>query len=89
MVRKQHFLTPYIVVLEQKANKSNKYALCRACIRILGKEAAYKERFTNTKRECAHHFQNCSNFAATYTSEQIKDLLDKAAKDKAKSPAKK
>jgi hypothetical protein len=93
MTRKQHYLTPYVVVLEQKANKSNKYAVCRACIRILGKDAAYKERFTNTKKECARHFQNCPNFAAMYTPEQIKDLLDKAAKDGAKiasdKPAKK
>ena len=46
-------------------------------IHILGKEAAYKERFTNTKRGRARYFQNSSKFAATYT----KKLLNKAAKD--------
>ncbi|CAG8605445.1 16638_t:CDS:2 [Rhizophagus irregularis] len=34
MVRKGHFLTPYVVVLHsvKKANSCNKYAVCRACI---------------------------------------------------------
>src|ERR1043165_4101488 len=87
MGRRQHFVTPYIVVLhsEQRANKSNKYAVCRACISILGKEETHKNKFTNTKKECARHFRNCSSFAATYTSEQITELLDKAEKDGAKS----
>ena len=93
MGRRQHFLTPYIVVLhsEQRANKSNKYAVCRACINILGKEEAYKNKFTNTKKECARHFRGCSSFATKYTSEQISELLDKAEKVGAKSnkPAKK
>ncbi len=80
-------MTPYVVILhsEPKANKSNKYAVCRACIHILGKEAAYNNKFTNTKKECAHHFQNCPNFAATYTPEQIEE----AAKDRAKSASNK
>src|SRR6185436_5959334 len=65
-----------------------KYAICRACIRVLGREAAHNEKFTNTKKECARHIQNCPNFASLYTSEQIKELLDKAKKDNAKSPNK-
>ncbi|CAI2166819.1 4428_t:CDS:2 [Funneliformis geosporum] len=76
----QHFLTSYIVVLNKKANKSNKYAMCRACINVLGREETYKNKFTNTKKECIRHFQSCSSFAATYTSKQINELLDKAKK---------
>ncbi|EXX63561.1 hypothetical protein RirG_151210 [Rhizophagus irregularis DAOM 197198w] len=70
MVRKGHFLTPYVVVLHsvKKANSCNKYAVCRACISAVGKDEAYKNKFTNTKRE----FQ------------EIKDLLDKAERDGAK-----
>ncbi|CAI2177581.1 17863_t:CDS:1, partial [Funneliformis geosporum] len=83
----EHFLTPYIVVLhfEQIANKSNKYAVCRACINILGKDETYKNKFTNTKKECICHFQDCISFTTLYTSEQINELLDKAKKDGAKS----
>ncbi|UZO07278.1 uncharacterized protein OCT59_027565 [Rhizophagus irregularis] len=53
MVRKGHFLTPYVVVLHsvKKANSCNKYAVCRACISAVGKDEAYKNKFTNTKRE--------------------------------------
>ncbi|CAG8753525.1 2257_t:CDS:1, partial [Funneliformis mosseae] len=37
------------------------------------------------KKECMRHFRNCSSFAATYISEQINELLDKAEKNEAKS----
>ncbi|POG55037.1 hypothetical protein GLOIN_2v1886618, partial [Rhizophagus irregularis DAOM 181602=DAOM 197198] len=87
MGRRPHFLTPYVVVLHaaKKANKSNKYAVCRACISIIGKDEAYKLKFTNTKKECARHIKNCPNFAQKYSSQQIAKLLDDAAKDGAKS----
>ncbi|CAI2189701.1 10993_t:CDS:2, partial [Funneliformis geosporum] len=52
MGRRQHFLTPYVIVFHS-ANKSIKYAVSRACV-------------------------------PTYTPEQIKNLLDKSAKDRAK-----
>ncbi|CAB5205771.1 unnamed protein product [Rhizophagus irregularis] len=87
MGRRPHFLTPYVVVLHtaKKANKSNKYAVCRACISIIGKDEVYKLKFTNTKKECARHIKNCPNFAQKYSSQQIAKLLDDAAKDGAKS----
>ncbi|GBC29454.2 hypothetical protein GLOIN_2v1485547 [Rhizophagus irregularis DAOM 181602=DAOM 197198] len=46
MGRQPHFLTPYVVVLHaaKKANKSNKYAVCRACISIIGKDEAYNSQ---------------------------------------------
>ena len=86
MGRRSHFLIPYVVVLHaaKKANKSNKYAICRACINIIGKDEAYKLKFTNTKKECARHIKNCQNFAQKYSSQQIAKLLDDAAKDGAK-----
>ncbi|CAI2189415.1 5900_t:CDS:2 [Funneliformis geosporum] len=59
MGRRQHFLTPYVIVFHS-ANKSIKYAVSRACVRI------YTWKGT------------------TYTPEQIKNLLDKSAKDRAK-----
>lgn len=86
MVRKGHFLTPYVVVLHsvKKANSCNKYAVCRACISAVGKDEAYKNKFTNTKRECTCHFWSYPNFAKKYTVQEIKDLLDKAERDGAK-----
>ncbi|CAI2194616.1 17027_t:CDS:2, partial [Funneliformis geosporum] len=83
MGRRQHFLTPYVVVLHaaKKANKSNKYAVCRACISIIGKDEAYRLKFANTKKECARHIKNCQSFAQKYSSQQIAKLLDDATKD--------
>src|SRR4051812_32278634 len=91
MARKAHFVTFYVVVLHsaKKANSCNKYAVCRACISVVGKEEAYKNKFTNTKRECARHFRNCPNFARKYSTQEIKDLLAKAEMDGAKSKSKK
>lgn len=84
-------MIPYIVVLHsvKKANSCNKYAICRACISAVGKDEAYKNKFTNTKRECVRYFQSCPNFAKKYTAQEIKDLLDKAERDGAKSTSKK
>ncbi|GBC10038.1 hypothetical protein RclHR1_00930016 [Rhizophagus clarus] len=70
---------------KSRANKSNKYAVCRACISIIGKDEAYKLKFTNTKKECARHIKNYQNFAQKYSPQQITKLLDDAAKDGVKS----
>ena len=45
-----HRLTPYIEVLSIRVNKSNKAAVCKACINKLGRELALERSvFTNTK----------------------------------------
>ena len=87
MAHRSHFLTPYVVVLHaaKKANKSNKYAVCWACINIIGKDEAYKLKFANTKKECARHIKNCQNFAQKYSSQQIAKLLNDVTKNGAKS----
>ncbi|CAI2174784.1 14610_t:CDS:2 [Funneliformis geosporum] len=59
--------------------------MCYTCINVLRREEAYKNKFTNTKKECIRYFRSYSSFAATYTSEQINELLDKAKKDRVKS----
>jgi hypothetical protein len=50
MGRRAHFLTPYIVVLHavKKANKSNKYAVCRACISVIGNDEELEISAANT-----------------------------------------
>ncbi|CAI2196146.1 13724_t:CDS:2, partial [Funneliformis geosporum] len=68
MDHRQHFLTPYIIVLHaaKKANKSNKYA------------------FANTKKEYARHIKSCQNITQKYNLQQIEKLLNNAVKDDAK-----
>ncbi|CAI2165440.1 13585_t:CDS:2, partial [Funneliformis geosporum] len=75
MGHQEHFLTPYIVVLhfEQRANKSNKYAVCRAYINILGKDKAYKNKFTNTKKESLPISAEINNDDNEYNTPNISD----------------
>ncbi len=59
MIREKHKLSEYFLMLEEKSNKYNNYAVCQDCIRDLGQEEVMKLKFTNTKRACAKHLENC------------------------------
>ena len=60
MTREKYKLSGYFLILEEKSNKYNNYAVCQDYIRGLGREEAMKLKFTNTKRACAKHLENCS-----------------------------
>jgi hypothetical protein len=61
----KHSLTGYITVLNEKANKSNHYALCRFC----------KTKLTNTKKLVTSHLKNCTIFKEQYTEHEQKRIL--------------
>ena len=48
----KHSLTQYIIVLSEKANKFNHYALCHFC----------DNKITNTKRLVHSHLKSCNKF---------------------------
>ena len=64
MPLQSHNLTSYFVVLKEKANKSNKFAVCRLCIENLGYDKACQDsKITNKKRGCkVAHLKNCEFF---------------------------
>ncbi|CAG8583142.1 11359_t:CDS:2, partial [Funneliformis caledonium] len=70
MTREKHKLSGYFLILEEKSNKWNNYAICQDCIRVLGSEEASKHKFTNTKRAYANHLKTCPYWAERPTSEQ-------------------
>lgn len=77
-MREKHKLSGYFLILEEKSNKYNNYVVCQDCIRVLGREAAMKQKFTNTKRACAKHLENCPHWAERHTPEQTLEIIQKA-----------
>ncbi|CAG8707059.1 12631_t:CDS:2, partial [Funneliformis caledonium] len=60
----------YFLILKEKSNKWNNYAIYQDCIRVLGSEEASKHKFTNTKHVCVNHPKSCPYWAKRHTSEQ-------------------
>ncbi|EXX65616.1 hypothetical protein RirG_131580 [Rhizophagus irregularis DAOM 197198w] len=87
-MREKHKLSGYFLILEEKSNKYNNYVVCQDCIRVLGREAAMKQKFTNTKRACAKHLENCPHWAERHTPEQTLEIIQKAMDYGSKKPYK-
>lgn len=88
MTREKHKLSGYFLMLEEKSNKYNNYAVCQECVRGLGREEAMKQRFTNTKRACAKHLENCPYWAERHSSEETQAIIQKAMEYGSKKPIK-
>src|SRR4051812_34155820 len=78
MTREKHILSGYFLMLEEKSNKYNNYAVCQDCIRSLGREKAMKLKFTNTKRACAKHLKNCPYWAERHSLKETQAIILKA-----------
>ena len=59
-----------------QANKSNKVAVCKACINKLGRELALERSvFTNTKICAKARLGKCKQFGEQYTEETRDEIL--------------
>ncbi|CAG8849568.1 24236_t:CDS:1, partial [Racocetra persica] len=47
--KQPHRLSEFIIVLDEKANKSNKFCVCQECVIGSSYEDAYNNRFANTQ----------------------------------------
>ena len=63
-----HQWTTYFNVLNEKKNKSNKIAICKACSNT-NDPFTSTENLTNKRSICRNHLKNCSNFKALYNDE--------------------
>ncbi|CAG8526622.1 6426_t:CDS:1 [Acaulospora morrowiae] len=71
-----HRLTPYVEILSIQVNKSNKAAVCKACIKKLGRELVLdKSVFTNTKICVKAYLKKYIQFAKLYTEEERAKIL--------------
>ncbi|CAG8817496.1 8102_t:CDS:2, partial [Gigaspora margarita] len=68
----RHKWSEYFKILDELANKSNKVAICYACLEALGGEA---KKITNKANLCYNHLKSCSNFAKKYTTEELEKIL--------------
>jgi hypothetical protein len=55
-------ITPYIVKIDIKINKSNFKTYCKSCIKVLGKEKKHKIYFPNKKNQIIYYFKKYTNF---------------------------
>jgi hypothetical protein len=72
----KHRLTEYILVLNEKANSCNKFAICRACKTQISYDFAYSNKIVNTKKCVKQHLRSCENFFAKYGRETGQEILD-------------
>jgi|SRR3954452_17672086 hypothetical protein len=61
----KHSLTKYIIVLPEKSNQYNYFALCRYC----------KTKITNTKRLVISHLKSCKKFEEQYNENERNRIL--------------
>ncbi len=73
---KKHKLSGYFLILDEKSNWWNNFAICIDCIRVLGLDEAQKQKFTNTKYACAKHLKVCPYFAEKHTKVEITNIIN-------------
>jgi hypothetical protein len=61
----KHPYAKYVTVLNEKANKSNYFALCCYC----------KIKIINTKRLIIYHLKSCKKFEKNYTEDERDRIL--------------
>ncbi|CAG8546845.1 15518_t:CDS:2, partial [Cetraspora pellucida] len=73
-----HRLSEFIIMLEEKANKSNKYCVCKECISGSSYAKAEKNKFANTQELVHHHLKNCIYFKQKYNESEQAEILSKS-----------
>ncbi|CAG8688679.1 9531_t:CDS:2 [Cetraspora pellucida] len=67
-------------MLDEKANKSNKFCVCQECVIGSSYEDAYNNRFANTQELVHHHLKNCVYFKQKYSESEQAEILAKSDK---------
>lgn len=80
MGKPPHRLSEFIIILDEKANKSNKYCVCRECVSGSSFEDAEKNKFANTQELVRRHLKNCEYFKRKYSDSERADILEKPDK---------
>ncbi|RIB13169.1 hypothetical protein C2G38_2041200 [Gigaspora rosea] len=80
MGKQLHHLSDFIIVLEEKANNSNKYCVCKECISGSSYAEAEKNKFANIQELVCHYLKNCIYFKQKYTKSEQEEILEKSDK---------
>src|SRR5204863_7506723 len=65
MPSQKHSLTKYVIILTEKSNNYNYFALCRYC----------KTKITNTKRLVFSHLKSCVKFQEQHNEDERNKIL--------------
>ncbi|CAG8718766.1 2066_t:CDS:2 [Gigaspora rosea] len=80
MGKPPHRLSDFIIVLEEKANKSNKYCVCKECISGSSYAEAEKHKFANIQELVRRHLKDCIYFKQKYSESEQQKILEKPDK---------
>ncbi|CAG8840080.1 26580_t:CDS:2, partial [Gigaspora margarita] len=80
MGKQPHRLSEFIIVLDEKANKSNKFCVCQECVFGSSFEEAYNNKFANTQELVRRHLKNCTYFKQKYNESEQAEILAKSDK---------
>lgn len=74
--RPKHRLSEHFLILDEKANSTNKAAVCKYCIDHFGfQQACLTSKVTNVVNSCLAHLRKCEIFASKYLPEEIDQIL--------------
>ncbi|KAK9721276.1 hypothetical protein K7432_003540 [Basidiobolus ranarum] len=63
--RPRHELSEHFIVLDEMANKKDRFAVCKYCAETKGENEAFRHKILNKKANCRKHLENCSHFTGT------------------------
>lgn len=68
-------------MLDEKANKSNKFCVCQECVFGSSFDKAYNDKFANTQELVHRHLKNCIYFKQKYSESEQAEILAKLNKE--------
>ena len=71
----RHSFTRFILQLDEKANKSNKYCICRLEMEATSFTEALKNKYLNKKERVINHLRSCQYFWDAYGQERGKKII--------------
>jgi hypothetical protein len=74
--KEKHQWTSYFIITEEKINKSNKGAICKACYNAMASFMTIKP-FTNKRETCRRHLKKCIHFKVQLNEESWKEIEKK------------
>ncbi|CAG8465886.1 7351_t:CDS:2 [Cetraspora pellucida] len=80
MGKQPHHLSEFIIMLDEQANKSNKFSICQEHVLGYSYKEAYNNKFANIQKLVCHHLKNCIYFKQKYNKSEQAEILAKLDK---------
>ncbi|CAG8724157.1 17363_t:CDS:2 [Cetraspora pellucida] len=80
MGKQPYHLTDFIIILDKKVNKSNKFCICKCCVLGSLYNDAMNNKFANTQELVRCYLKNCIYFKQAYSESEQAKILKKSNK---------